>query len=240
MKNFNEYLKSIKNIVNEHALHKDKIINIKQLYNSGKYKETLNEINYFYNLIIDELKNINITDIKISNNRVSGDYINHLVVSYGYKIDGYILDLMHSLEEVENDPNIIMKYFPDGYNEFNLSVDINPYNFNEIHIINNLPYCLKGIGLGKKIIKSVIKFCGFISLQKYTNPSDEFISVFHSLSKDSNYYTFVDENESILVFDKIDKSDIIPIVKDFLKDSSTYAIDDDFLKDFKLTEKDII
>jgi hypothetical protein len=64
--------------------------------------------------------------------------------------------------------------------------------------------------------------------------------VFHSLAKDSNYYIFVDENESVLVFDKLDKDFIIPFVKDFLKNSDTYAIDDDFLKDFDLNEKDII
>jgi hypothetical protein len=62
--------------------------------------------------------------------------------------------------------------------------------------------------------------------------------VFHSLAKDSNYYTFVDENESILVFDKLDKDYIIEVLREFLKDSKTYNIDDDFLKDFNIKEKD--
>ena len=237
MKDYKEFLDLMNEKLNEAALQTKTIENIKRLYNSGNFKESLKNTELELGKLINDLKLITLDEIKLDiYNDVNKDIIQ---IDYMSKYQNRMNNIKDLLKDL-NDSNILYKLFPEGETNFNIYIDITKKNFNQIDILESLPFCLKGIGLGKKIVEKIIKHYNYISLQSYTNPSNEITMVFHSLAKDSNYYTFVDESESILVFDKLDKDVIIPVVKDFLKNSDTYAVDDDFLKDFDLNEKDII
>ena len=236
MKDYKEFLDHMENKMNELALYSDKLSNIRRLYNSGNFKDSIKNIDILLKELVDNLKNITLEEIKldIDDREIYKDVIQ---IDYRLKYENQMLGINELIEDLDDD-SVLYKFFPDNETNFNINIDITKKNFNKIDILESLPFCVKGIGLGKKIVEKIIKKYGYVSLQSYTKPSNEITMVFHSLTKDSNYYTFVDESESILVFDKLDKDFIIEVLREFLKDSKIYNIDDDFLKDFNIKEKD--
>ena len=225
-----KHLKNIDYIINEQALDNKEIKKIKKLHDAQNFKLILEKINLKITELKEKFQNIEIDDIILNINKRNEYNKDFIEIRYKRHIQSKINSLFYIFEEIEYDEKITSKFFPDGEMNFNIQIDISFDNYNQIDIMESLPFFIKGLGLGKKIIERIINNYNFISLQNNTNPSKEIKMVFLSLSKNKNYYTFVNEYEDILIYNKnVDFN----IIRNFLKNSSKYIIDKDFKKDFK-------
>jgi hypothetical protein len=159
-------------------------------------------------------------------------------ITYTQKSEFLIDELISILNESEG-LDVYDKYFsilyPDS-NEINFSteIDIEENYLNRIHIPIGLPYILKGIGLGKKIYKSLLQDIGYISTSRLDRTLDA-IFVWDSLRKDIDIYTFIN-GENVLCIDSTKDYDyIIKILEKFYKilNEDIIILDDDFKKKYK-------
>lgn len=186
-----------------------------------------------------ELKNelLNIEKIKFrkfeySNNRI------YTKVAFTDKIEFLIGELQNILYESKG-LEVYDKYFsilyPDN-NELNFSteIQIEENYLNRIHVPLGLPYILKGIGLGKKIYKSLLQDIGYISTSRLDRTIDA-VFVWDSLRKDIEIYTFIN-GENVLCIDSNKNYDyIIKILEKFYKNlnKDIIILDDDFKNKYK-------
>lgn len=234
IKSYSQILDSIKERVSimEMALNTERIDKVKRFKDAGDISNSLKIIQPSLDKVVDICRNINYDDINYS-------YKNDLVkVSY----NSVVLVLLATLK---NDTDILgdevhQRIFGDGYDDIYLEIEIDSELFNRIDIINGLPNFMKGIGLGKKIYKKLIKDFGFISSFNGYEPSLESSMVWRSLATDSEIFTFTNDDNIIGFWSDLDYNLIIQKLKLFYQKKGKIQIDDDFLKKNELSEKEFI
>lgn len=234
IKSYSQILDSVKERVSimEMALNPERIDKVKRFKDAGDISNSLKLIQPSLDKVVDICRNINYDDINYS-------YKNELVkVSY----NSVVLVLLATLK---NDTDILgdevhQRIFGDGYDDIYLEIEIDSELLNRIDIINGLPNFMKGIGLGKKIYKKLIKDFGFISSFNGYEPSLESSMVWRSLATDSEIFTFTNDDNIISFWSDLDYNLIIQKLKLFYQKRGKIQIDDDFLKKNELSEKELI
>jgi hypothetical protein len=173
-----------------------------------KYKTVLRNITdlkkncLYINDIILNLKNSisESTNIEFSEIENKVNNKKYFSVDHNPEADYFIRILKRILLESKG-LDIYDKYlfliYPDGEQiDFYPEIEIDVDNLNRIHIPIGLPYILKGLGLGKKIYKSLIYKLNYISTTVMDRSMDA-VFIWDSLRKDDKIFTFV-RNESIL------------------------------------------
>lgn len=234
IKSYSQILDSVKERVSimEMALNPERIDKVKRFKDAGDISNSLKLIQPSLDKVVDICRNINYDDINYS-------YKNDLVkVSY----TSVVLVLLATLK---NDTDILgdevhQRIFGDGYDDIYLEIEIDSELLNRIDIINGLPNFMKGIGLGKKIYKKLIKDFGFISSFNGYEPSLESSMVWRTLATDSEIFTFINDDNIISFWSDLDYNLIIQKLKLFYQKKGKIQIDDDFLKKNELSEKELI
>lgn len=234
IKSYSQILDSVKERVSimEMALNPKRIDKVKRFKDAGDISNSLKLIQPSLDKVVDICRNINYDDINYS-------YKNDLVkVSY----NSVVLVLLATLK---NDTDILgdevhQRIFGDGYDDIYLEIEIDSELLNRIDIINGLPNFMKGIVLGKKIYKKLIKDFGFISSFNGYEPSLESSMVWRSLATDSEIFTFTNDDNIISFWSDLDYNLIIQKLKLFYQKKGKIQIDDDFLKKNELSEKELI
>lgn len=234
IKSYSQILDSVKERVSimEMALNPERIDKVKRFKDAGDISNSLKLIQPSLDKVVDICKNTNYDDINYS-------YKNDLIkVSY----NSVVLVLLATLK---NDTDILgdgvhQRIFGDGYDDIYLEIEIDSELLNRIDIINGLPNFMKGIGLGKKIYKKLIKDFGFISSFNGYEPSLESSMVWRSLATDSEIFTFTNDDNIISFWSDLDYNLIIQKLKLFYQKKGKIQIDDDFLEKNELSEKELI
>ena len=234
IKSYSQILETVRERVSimEMALDPDRLKNIKRLKEAGDVANSLKELKPTLDRIINICKDINYDDIVYS-------YKNDIVkISFNSIV--FVL-----LATLKNDLNILgdevqQRIFGDGYDDIYLEVELDSELLNKIDIINGLPNFMKGIGLGKKIYKKLIKDFGFISSFNGYEPSLDSSMVWRSLTTDSEIFTFINNENIISFWNGLDYYLIVEKLKIFYEEKGVIQIDDDFLKKYELSEKEFI
>lgn len=198
-------------------------------------KNYKNVSNYLNSRIID-MKN-KILDIdKVEFLKIRND--NSLrFVSYPDNIIHIIEDIKNILSE-SKDMEVYDKYFsiiyPDN-NEYSFYTEIQiEFDYlNRIHIPIGLPYILKGLGLGKKIYKSLLDELGYISTSRLDRTLDA-IFVWDSLRKDKNIFSFINGENVLCININKKYDDIIKLLEIFYQlQNDIIVLDEDFKIKYK-------
>jgi hypothetical protein len=197
-------------------------------------KKTLKNVDNELNSLKEELTNIDIDDIKLSDNKYK-DNKNYEII-FHKDINFLIISIREFIMEIEeksekNYTKIIDLYFDSS--RFNLSFDvqIDRNNLNKFHFPIDLPSFLRNIGLGKKIILKSIKDFDYLLFTDNDDSYDLRFSV-HSLIKRNDVFSFM-KDKNLMIF-----KDDYDIIKDKLKewfsnDYENYSLDVDFVKKYK-------
>lgn len=234
IKRYSQILDLIKERVSimEMALNPERMNSIKRFKEAGDVSNSLKLIQPTLDKIVDICRNIDYDDIDYS-------YKNDLVkISY----NSVVLVLLATLK---NDTNISgdeihQRIFGDGYDDLYLEVELDSELLNRIDIINGLPNFMKGIGLGKKIYKKLIKDFGFISSFHGYQPSLDSSMVWRTLATDSDIFTFTNNDNIISFWNDLKYDLIIEKLKIFYKVKGDIQLDEDFLKRYGLSEEKLI
>ena len=155
-------------------------------------------------------------------------------VKYNDKIEIIIQKLKDILENITDD-DILNKSYRIVYGidmemNFHIDIDIEKNNFNRIHIINDLPYSIRNLNMGKILYKNIIKEIGWITSNYDSSKDSKF--VWDSLNKDDELYTCI-KDMSIICFDYNLNINIIEnILRKWIKESEKYILDNDMLKKY--------
>jgi len=228
--------------LNEMSISDDKLKEYDTVLNNiSDYKK----ISSYLNDLIIELKNelIN-SDIKFKEFEYDNDKI-YIRVKYNNKIIN-IIDIFEDILNESKGSDIYDKYYkiiyPDGQeNSFYVEVDIEVDNLNRIHVPVGLPLIIKGIGMGKKIYKSLIYELDYLSTTSLNRSMDS-LYVWGSLRKDEEIYTFINEQNILCICPNLEFHKIEELLVKFYKiESNNMIIDDDFrdkyLKDVRESMK---
>lgn len=234
VKSYSEILDSIKKrkLITERALDPERIDKLKRLKDAGDVSNSLKELKPTLDRIIDICRDINYDDIAYS-------YKNGIIkTSYNSIVLVLLATLKNDLDILDDE--IHNRIFGDGYDDLYLEIELDKKYLNKIDIMNGLPNFMKGIGLGKKIYKKLIKDFGFISSFNGYEPSLDSSMVWRSLATDKEIFTFSNDENLISFWNELDYDLIIEKLKNFYKYKGKIQIDDDFLKKFKLDESEFI
>jgi len=126
------------------------------------------------------------------------------------------------------------KYFsliyPDGEEKsFYVEIEIEKNHLNRVHVPVGLPYILKGLGLGKKIYKSLIYKYSYLSTNVLDRSMDA-VFVWDSLRKDKEIYTFVRFQSVLCVSPELEYDKIEDLLVNFYNNltDEDIILDDDF------------
>jgi hypothetical protein len=234
LKSYSQILESIRERVSitEMALNPDRLDNLKRFKDAGDISSSLKLIKPTLDRIINICKDTNYDDIVYS-------YKNDIVkISFNSIV--FVL-----LATLKNDLNILgdeiqQRIFGDGYDDIYLEVELDKDLLNRIDIMNGLPNFMKGIGLGKKIYKKLIKDFGFISSFNGYEPSLDSSMVWRSLATDSEIFTFTNDENIISFWNDLNYDLILEKLKLFYEQIGDIQIDNDFLKKYELSEEEFI
>lgn len=200
--------RDFKNMFNYQEFLKEKIISDNELQkhdtfirNIADYKNNISYINEEINKIKTILTNndLFLDDITESDKNIS------FKVIYPENVESLFSSFFKQiLLKSKSDEELYDKYFniiyPDGNKrDLNTEIDVEINNLNRVHIVDSLPYICKGLGLGKKIYKELIKELKYISTNKMDRSLDS-IFVWDSLRKDKNIFSFI-SNQNMICFD---------------------------------------
>lgn len=220
---------------------------IEKMYENVLSDEELSKYSNFYDHYqdFDTLKDIRKELVNIKNSLVDVDY-NDIKISklkkipYGHKceiigytknIDFKLIRLKDLIQRIEDEE--IQEDFRDLYNNILPDINIEKENFNRIHIIEGLPEGLKGIDLGYKIYKALLKKFNYLSSDS-RDVSYSAKGVWNKLRKDTDYYTFLKDKKVLCV--EINYKEIFKLLEKFYyknilnSDNSNILLDPDFLK----------
>lgn len=144
-------------------------------------------------------------------------------------------DLLKIEEIIKNDTYLMNKILKNDYVNLFLEIEIHIDNSNKIDIVNELPIFMKGLGLGKKIYKKLIKDFSFICSYSGYEHSIESSMVWNKLIEDKNIYSFINGDNIIMFYDDVNYNTIIDELKKFLGDDKNkegLIVDDDFTKKY--------
>lgn len=167
--------------------------------------------------------------------KLKKDYPHYLYrLKYNDDIEIIIKSLKRLLRNIEKGrilekANLIV-YGAEYEMNFHFDIQIDIKNFNRIHLIDELPYSLRDLGLGKILYKNIIEKIGWLSSNFDANVNSKF--VWDSLSKDQELYTCL-KDKSIICFNwELDFNIIENILRKWIKDSKDYVIDSDLMKKY--------
>lgn len=231
--NYNEYL-------NEMAISDE------ELQKHNTFIRNINDIKNNANILKDNIFKLNEiltnNDFVLSKEDENDNKIYYTIIypPDAYHIFIYFRDILVRSEII--DSSLHSKYFniiyPDG-EKINLDteIEIEKNNLNRIHVPLGLPKICRGVGLGKKIYKLLIKELNYISTNKLDRNLDS-IFVWDSLRKDKNIYSFIKKEQMLCIDSNYDFDKILNILLDYFKNeiedskknitNNYYIIDSDF------------
>lgn len=217
-------------ILNEMSINDDTVKKYKTvLQHLSDYKSTSNYIN---DLILKLKDSISNNELKIKKYDEDDTYLLYKI-KYSPTTDYYIKQIEEILSDSE-ELDVYNKYYsiiyPDSNKlKFEIEIDIEKNNLNRIHIPVGLPHILKGIGLGKKIYKTLIYELNYIS-SNYMDRTIESLYVWDSIRKDKEIFTFIDGEKIIGISPNVQFSIIENILSKFYNNITDEHIilDDDF------------
>lgn len=197
-----------------------------------------------FNDVIDDttiLKNVNdlISNIQKNIKILNFDDITYNCYKYksSYQIEIYYNDIIKNdlleIRKILDDKQILINkiFNNDEIDEF-LNIEIHTNILNKIDIVSDLPIFMKGIGLGKKIYKKLIKDFGYISSYNGYEPSIESTMVWNKLTEDHDIYTFINDDNIVMFYNDVNYDTIVKKLKLFFEHGTNIIIDDDFLKKY--------
>ncbi len=216
----------------ERALSPEKKERIQRLKQAGDISSMLKEVQPTIDIIVKLCSEIDYDDIRY---RVRNGIIE---VSYRHDIFTYLSTLKNDLVEMSEE--LDERIFGGGYSDLILEVELDGSFLNKIDIMNGLPNFMKGLGLGKKIYKKLIKDFGFISSFIGYGPGIDSSMVWNVLSDDKELYTFSNGENLICFWNGLGFNDIINTLKVFYNDIGTkFEFDDDFLNNNNISDSDL-
>lgn len=235
MKNYNKFLNIIKEnkTLYEFSINPNKLDKIDRLKDAKDFKNILNIYNDDIKQIKDIIKNINYDEIFI--NKQDDEY----VVEYNSTLYTILKAFEVKLFKIKEYPDILNKIFGDGYEDLFLEISIEENNLNRIDILNGLPNFMKNLGLGKKIYKTLIEKFNYISSFYGYQPSIDSDMTWLSVLKDTEIYSFINDNNIISFWNEYSFDNIIEKLKIFFNQKNNVIFDDDFLTKYNLTEKEL-
>lgn len=232
-------IKKYKEFINEKSLNNNKNNKINRFKDGDKYINTLKKLTDLKNNIKNELIDIDYNEIKY---KEDGDF----VISFNNKVKKLLSQYYNMCGELEDDEHYYKLIdnidIGDVDNDFPAVSILGELNRIDINI--GIPFFIRGIGLGKKIYKKLIKDFKYISSKGTNDPSIESTIVFKSLAKDNEIYTFVYKDDIICFWNSYEYNKLIKMLKIFYSnydsnyESKTF-FDDDFLKKYNLKESDL-
>jgi len=242
MKKYTQFSKSLEKInqnmeLFEKAIDQNQKEKIDRYINANNYKKVLSELKQIIFNLKKEIKNSNFDDFIYKQNNKDIEIIyNPTIRGILTYLDGKRVEFEYGKEE--NQQKILNTIYIDGERDPFLDITIQP-PFNQIHINNGLPVFMKGLGLGKKVYKKLIKDFGYLSSFKGIKPSIESDLVWDTLADDRELFTFVNDNNIICFWNEVDYDIIIIKLKEFYKIKGQKIFDNDFKKLYNLTDEKI-
>jgi len=230
--------RSMKLIFLEHAVVQSKLKKYDNfLSDTNNHKKNLKELNIMIKDLKKEIKKLDNFEIEITEKNDLCRY----TCNFSLFITNLILKIIKILND-NNNEKFQEIVFPEGDTiKQNLfpKIEIESNNFNRIHI-GDIPIILRGIGVGKKIYKTMIKKLKFIS----SNHDDRTIDaemIWDSIRKDKNIYTFICNKKIISFSDKYDVEKILSTLKNYFKyelknNPDQIIMDDDFIKKYNINK----
>jgi hypothetical protein len=233
IKTFSEILESHREskLIFEKSMSSEKITNLKRLKDSGDLKSILKLLNVEIEEILDKCRIIEYDNIDYT---YEDDII---TILYANNIMTSLSILKGKIKEYSSD-EINERIFGGGWKDIFLQIELDSNMLNRIDIMNGLPNFMKGIGLGKKIYKKLIKDFNYISTFDGYEPSIDSSMVWESLAKDDDIFTFTNDENIICFWNDYSYNDTIEKLKYFYKDSdiNNAQFDDTFLNRYNLTD----
>ena len=207
----------------EHALSQEKINRIDKLVRSSGVKLLLKEFNDNVVNLKKSLTGLNFDNIAFRKTE-DDKHKDIFVVDYNNKeVDDYIKNIIDIGKKTEILSDNDYLFYPQ--------IEIDKRYFNKIDIVDGISNMIRGIGVGKKIYKKLIKTYGFVSsINIYADPSMESSMVWHSLATDEEIYIF-SNNENFIAFwkDFDGKKIILELEKYYKYGADNPQFDDDFI-----------
>jgi hypothetical protein len=218
-------------LIFEKSMSSEKITNLKRLKDSGDLKSILKLLNVEIEEILDKCRILEYDNIDYT---YKDDII---TILYANNIMTSLSILKGKIKEYSSD-EINERIFGGGWKDIFLQIELDSNMLNRIDIMNGLPNFMKGIGLGKKIYKKLIKDFNYISTFDGYEPSIDSSMVWESLDKDDDIFTFTNDENIICFWNDYSYNDIINKLKDFYKESdiNNPQFDDTFLNRYNLTD----
>jgi len=227
--------KEFKERIVEHSIYVNNLSRFDNyLKNVNDEKQILKDLKNEMTKFKDMISHFNdISIFKLNYNKDNKYFL--INIKYNDKIEIIIQNFKNILENIK-DLDILEKSYRIVYGtniemDFHINIDIEHKNFNRIHIVNDLPYSLRDLGLGKILYKNIIKELGWVSSNSIDSTKDSKF-VWDSLNQDDELYTCI-KDKSIICFDyQLDVNIIENIIRKWVKGSSEYILDDDMLKKY--------
>jgi len=235
-----KYIKGIrrfKMIMLEHAIDR----NILKKYNNffsdvNDVKTNLKQLKILIFDFLEEIKKLNIFDIVVTE---KSDNLYRYRCNYSSCVQFMISDILKFLDDNNND-KFDKIVFPEGDNIIKdnlfVKIEIETNNFNRIHI-NEIPIIIKGIGVGKKVYKSMIEKLNYVSSIGEDRTIDAEL-ILDSILYDIDIYSFVCDEKIISFSKKYSYDNIIStVIKYFeyeLNNNYKVIIDSNFRKKYNI------
>ena len=224
--------KIIENKIIEKALSDVDLSKINKLRIAKEYSVIIS----LYEKRIDILKKL---CLDLDFNKITYKYSGYYEVTFSRPIFKLLDAILNDLND--EDDEIIQRINNDGYDEPQLDVEIDTDTLNKIDIINGLPNFIKGLGLGKKLYKKLIKDLDYISSFSGGDTNLNSSMVWKSISKDKDLFTFCNDDNIISFWNEFNYDKIIIKLREFYyKRGNNMVFDEDFMKKYKLNRENIL
>jgi len=234
MKKYSQYLNQLYNnkLLYERSIKPELKNNINRLKEVNDFKGILKEINIIISDIVLLSKNIQYDNIRYTIND------NEIEINYTPELSALLLNFKNILIDLQDDWDLMNKIFQDGYRDIFLEITLKG-KFNQIDILNGLPNFMKGLGLGQKIYKKLIKDFNFISSFYGVEPSIDSDMVWNKIVDDKEIYSFINDNNFVSFWNDIEFDTIIKKLKEFYKISGNKIYDNDFCIKYNMTQEEL-
>jgi hypothetical protein len=197
------------------------------------FKKSHKNINNEFYLLKEKIKKINYNDIYFEEvNRYDFNYkinFGNDVNSLIFSINTLLLNIKKSNMELYE--YISNEYFNGGLSKIDIQIDVESDRFNKFHFPVSLPFFLKRIGIGKKIILSAINNFDYLYFNSEED-SNELKIVVKSITERNDIFSFMLDNKIFIFKDDFSfiKIKLKEIFKHFTPEN--YSLDVDFKKKY--------
>lgn len=224
--------------IEEHSLYFD------QLQRFDNYLSHISDEKQFLKDLTNEMENFKKVILEHNDDgkfnfklKRDGKYFTS-IVKFNDDIENVIKKITRLVKKIEKpelkDKSIRIVYGADYEMNFNPEIQIDTDNFNRIDIINEIPYSLRNIGIGKALYKSLINkrgknglVLGYLSSNYDSSKDSKF--VWDSLRQDDSLYTCIKDFSIISFSNMCSKDTIENVLRKWLRGSENYEIDRDLL-----------